>query len=177
MYKSFTSIYLGAFLLLITLGSKAQSTIESQALRSAKSMNISTQQQALDELKNRGISENQARQMARMRGVDFDQFLRSNFNNSIDTSIKIPVDNKIIDTGLRINTTSYQTSNTQEYKQTNKLDSNFIKYFGYDVFLNNPFAQKEYLVGNIDEGYIIAPGDVVKVLVFGDNATVIMRCS
>ena len=37
------------------------------------------------------------------------------------------------------------------------------------IFLNNPFAQKEYLVGNIDEGYIIAPGDVLRIVVFGDN--------
>ena len=42
-------------------------------------------------------------------------------------------------------------------------------YFGYDIFLNNPFANKDYLVGNIDEGYILAPGDVLRIYVFGDN--------
>ncbi len=55
----------------------AQNATESQVLNTAKSMNISTQQQALEALKQKGISESQARQMARMRGVDFDSFLAS----------------------------------------------------------------------------------------------------
>ena len=42
-------------------------------------------------------------------------------------------------------------------------------YFGYDIFINNPFGEKEYLVGNIDEGYILAPGDELRITVFGDN--------
>ena len=48
-------------------------------------------------------------------------------------------------------------------------DTVSLKYFGYDIFLNNPFANKDYLVGNIDEGYILAPGDVLRIYVFGDN--------
>ena len=41
-----------------------------------------------------------------------------------------------------------------------------LNYFGYDIFLNNPYANKEYLVGNIDENYILAPGDIFRVYVF-----------
>ena len=45
-----------------------------------------------------------------------------------------------------------------------------LDFFGYDIFLNNPYANKEYLVGNIDENYILAPGDVFRVYVFGINS-------
>jgi len=30
-------------------------------------------------------------------------------------------------------------------------------YFGYDIFKNNPYLNKEYLLGNIDEGYLNQP--------------------
>ena len=36
--------------------------------------------------------------------------------------------------------------------------------------MNNNFANKEYLIGNIDEGYILSPGDAVRIYVFGDNS-------
>ena len=50
---------------------------EAQILSEAKSRNINSQQEALEALSAQGISENQARQLARMRGIDFDTFLAS----------------------------------------------------------------------------------------------------
>ena len=29
---------------------------------------------------------------------------------------------------------------------------------------------KEYLLGNIDEGYLIAPGDELRIITYGDNS-------
>ena len=43
-------------------------------------------------------------------------------------------------------------------------------YFGYNIFNNNPYLDKEYLLGNIDEGYLIAPGDEIKIMTYGDNS-------
>ena len=42
------------------------------AIDEAKRRNISTQQEALQALAENGITEAQARQMARVRGIDFD---------------------------------------------------------------------------------------------------------
>ena len=50
-----------------------------------------------------------------------------------------------------------------------QVEKNTEKYFGYDIFVNNPFGSKDYLLGNIDEGYILAPGDELRITVFGDN--------
>lgn len=158
----------------------AQSATEAQVLSTTKSMNISSQQQALDALKSKGISESQARQMARMRGVDFDSFLSNYFtnstnssNNSISTGTLLPsnvyANNNVVDT-LNIKSTPIITGESQENTLSSIAKAEADKYFGYEIFLNNPFAQKDYLVGNIDEGYIIAPGDVLRMVVFGDNA-------
>ena len=61
-------------LLLSFLNGFAQT--EAQILNEAQNRNITTQQEALEALSVQGISENQARQLARMCGIDFDTFLR-----------------------------------------------------------------------------------------------------
>ena len=43
-------------------------------------------------------------------------------------------------------------------------------YFGYSIFDRNPFLEKEYLLGNIDEGYLVSPGDKLRIIVFGNNS-------
>jgi protein involved in polysaccharide export with SLBB domain len=145
----------------------ANVAIQNQALSEAKALNITTQQQALDALKQKGIDENQARQMARMRGIDFDSFLKSNFTSSPALAASTaPV---ILSDAGTVVSTPIIVGNIQDNAQTTITKAEADKFFGYDIFLNNPFAQKEYLVGNIDEGYIIAPGDVLRLVVFGDN--------
>jgi protein involved in polysaccharide export with SLBB domain len=172
-----------SFLLILSFAffnaSIAQNATESQVLNTAKSMNISTQQQALEALKQKGISESQARQMAKLRGVDFDSFLATYFTSSTpnksnssgssifqNTGIKL---SDVTDT-LKIKATSILSDSSQEAQPTLITIAEADRFFGYEIFLNNPFAQKDYLVGNIDEGYIIAPGDVLRMVVFGDNA-------
>lgn len=178
MYKSLIKRYLSIVFLFINIFSFAQTTIETQALNTAKSMNINTQQQALDALKSKGISESQARQMARMRGVDFDSFLANYFtNSSANTTVNAGVipsnlvnsSSNVVD-ALNVTTTPILVGVSQDNTPTKITKAEADKYFGYEIFLNNPFAQKDYLVGNIDEGYIIAPGDILRIVVFGDNA-------
>ena len=41
-------------------------------------------------------------------------------------------------------------------------------YFGYDIFNNNPYANQQALVGNIDPGYLIGPGDELRVYLWGE---------
>lgn len=154
----------------IAFAQNTNESIENQALSEAQAMDITTQQQALDALKKRGIDENQARQIAKMRGIDFDQFLRSNFKTMGDSLLKKSSSNVFADPPLKVTPTLMQLGEIQEKNPISISKSDIDKHFGYDIFINNPFAQKEYLVGNIDEGYIIAPGDVLRILVFGDNA-------
>ena len=157
----------------------AQNATESQVLNTAKSMNISTQQQALEALKQKGISESQARQMARMRGVDFDSFLATYFTGSTSNTANssgsailpssIASTTNVVD-AMQVKSTPVIVGASQDAQPTLITKAEADRFFGYEIFLNNPFAQKDYLVGNIDEGYIIAPGDVLRMVVFGDNA-------
>ena len=57
-----------------------------------------------------------------------------------------------------------------DQEEINFYSEDSVLYFGYDVFVNNKFSNKEYLIGNIDEGYILSPGDVLRIYVFGDNS-------
>jgi hypothetical protein len=68
------------FILLLTIGfSYAQSPNENDVLKEAERRNIVTVDQALKTLKENGISESQARILAREKGISFDEFLNTNF--------------------------------------------------------------------------------------------------
>ena len=131
----------------------------------ASSMGISTQSDVLNELARRGMTEADARRMAAVYGISYDEYMSTYILNTISSEIVSPVVSELtIDT--MIVPLEVQEELIEE-KTEDILES--FNYFGYDIFLNNPFANKEYLVGNIDEGYILAPGDVLRIYVFGDN--------
>ena len=74
---------------------------EAQLLEEAESRNITSQQDALAALSAQGISENQARQLARMRGIDFDSFLATYFpassaTQNVKTAPALPVVTELV---------------------------------------------------------------------------------
>lgn len=145
---------------------------EAQLASQAKAMDITSRQQALDELSKRGISESQARQMARMRGIDFDSFLDNYLGNSSSTvgGSKTPASNlPPLGASIVRDTVILQKELIQAVSPTTS-DSVDTRYFGYSIFQNNPFLSKQYLTGNIDEGYLVAPGDRLRITIFGDNS-------
>ena len=136
--------------------------------KTANSLNIKTRNQAIDELRKRGISENDARQMAKIRGIDFDEYLNSyltqnqkEVNNSKTTPFLIIEDSTLADESI------INPGTDSILVAANRLDDDASVFFGYSIFKNNPFLSKEYLTGNIDENYLISPGDKLRILVFG----------
>jgi len=150
---------------LLQLHSQTEQDIISEANR----LKISSRQEAISALSDKGISESQAKQMAQIRGIDFeaflDQYLKSNKGASEKNSINTIANNVVTElkVALPLNDTIVAPDPTEVVEKV--VDN----YFGYDIFVNNPFGQKEYLLGNIDEGYILAPGDELRITVFGDN--------
>ncbi len=130
--------------------------------------NITTKAEAIDELNRNGITLSQAQEMARIQGIDLNTFLSNNFGldfseNQNKSNLGSDINDKIevvIDTIPNKNF----TSSNQVVDEIDKT------YFGYEIFENNPFAEKDYLVGNIDEGYLLSPGDELRITVFGNNA-------
>jgi protein involved in polysaccharide export with SLBB domain len=156
------------FILLLTIGfSYAQSPNVSAILKEAERRNIVTVDQALKTLKENGISESQARILAREKGISFDEFLNTNFkkNTSVDKSVtSIDPDNTVL---VPPKTDFIQDSIPALVEPISKSSP---VYFGYDIFDRNPFLEKEYLLGNIDEGYLVSPGDKLRIIVFGNNS-------
>ena len=146
--------------------SQTNELIINQAIQQAEAQNIETKGQAMDALKASGLTEAQARQLAAQRGLSYDQLLNDYFSNE--------------------NSDLEENSNSEENEEENEEESEEeeeeeeeegvgnrlagAKYFGYDIFNNNPYLDKEYLLGNIDEGYLIAPGDELRIITYGNNS-------
>ena len=144
--------------------SQPEQTVISEANR----LNVSSKQDAKTALSSKGISESQARQMAKLRGIDYDtalaEYLKSKEGDVKKTTLK-KGDTEVV-TELKVADLAVETVLPTKLNTTHEKAS---QYFGYNIFKNNPFGQKEYLLGNIDEGYILAPGDELRITVFGDN--------
>lgn len=158
------------FVLCFALMGYAQTLEEQTLLNEAKKRNITNIEQALAALKENGISEAQARTLAREKGISFDDFLRENFSSdAIATSSITTLDP---DTSILVNpeeslSAVYETIDSLSFENEGSKESS---YFGYSIFDKNPYLEKEYLLGNIDEGYLISPGDELRIIVFGNNS-------
>lgn len=69
-------------ILLCSISLFAQTPCEKTVLDEAKRRNINTVEQALEELNRNGISQSQARVLARQQSISFDAFLNNNFNST-----------------------------------------------------------------------------------------------
>ena len=134
----------------------------SELANQAQNLGISSEEDVLRELQRRGMTVQDAERMALIYGIDYNEYISQYITgNDVAASATLPVVSELVIQGDSIQEI------LEDSVQKDIIES--LNYFGYDIFLNNPFANKEYLVGNIDEGYILAPGDVLRIYVFGDN--------
>ncbi|MDA8640084.1 SLBB domain-containing protein [Flavobacteriaceae bacterium] len=139
-----------------------------QVVEEAKKRNITTKEGALQFLGENGYTEAEARQIARIKGIDFDAYLESMTNIS-SSVLQAEESLDAVVSEIEVAAESFTTTQTDVLTENIEKNQDLDSYFGYSIFDNNPFASKEYLTGNIDEGYLIAPGDELKLTVFGDN--------
>ena len=143
------------------------SQTEQDVISEANRLEINSREKAISELAARGISLSQAQEMAQLRGMDFESFL-DNYLKSNAGKTKSVTPTKINDVVTELKVVpldTLQIVTSKEVIEPKEIEN----YFGYDIFVNNPFGEKDYLLGNIDEGYILAPGDELRITVFGDN--------
>ena len=118
-----------------------------------------TKQDALNALRAKGVTLEQAQKLALANGL---------LPDTKSTKSNVVKANDVV-TDLKVVEVKQDTIIPIKPKQVLPIQKNTEKYFGYDIFVNNPFGEKDYLLGNIDEGYILAPGDELRITVFGDN--------
>ena len=148
--------------------SQTNEVLINQALQTAESQNISTQAQAIQALAASGMTEAQARQLAAQRGISYDELLNDYFSDEINIESIADPDTSILEEA----SISDVKEVIEEIDNINEaLDKTEEQvYFGYNIFENNPYLNKEYLLGNIDEGYLISPGDELRIMTYGDNS-------
>ena len=116
------------------------------------------------------MSEAEARKMARVYGIDYDMYLEKYILKEMmnqEEIIPTAPDSSTV-SELDFIMPTYEPETIDDFFIDDSLNS--FPYFGYDIFKNNPFANKDYLVGNIDENYILGPGDEIRIYVWGAHA-------
>ena len=145
--------------------SQTNEVLINQALQTAESQNITTQAQAVQALAASGMTEAQARQLAAQRGISYDELLNDYFSDEINIESSTDPDTSILEEATILDDKEVIEEMKIRRRKTEKQ-----VYFGYNIFENNPYLNKEYLLGNIDEGYLIAPGDELRIITYGDNS-------
>ena len=168
-------IKLLSFLVCFSLILYAQT--ETQIANEIKKLGISSMSDVNAELAKRGMSEADARKMAKVYGLDYDEYLNKYIGDGEIGGSEIgglnPFSNNSFSysDSLTVSKLNY-TIAVEETNDTllGSNSTNTLPYFGYEIFKNNPFANKDYLVGNIDENYILGPGDEIRIYVWGAHA-------
>ena len=163
-YKFMKNIVLALFLSLsFMLSAQTEVQIDNELNRRG----IKTQVDIDAELAKRGMTVSEARNMAKMYGIDYDSYiakyiLPNKAPNTLSSDPTTFIEEETI-TKIKYVGDSIFPVKTEKV-EVHKVDP---KYFGYYIFKNNPFANKDYLVGNIDEGYILSPGDELRIYIWG----------
>ena len=125
-------------------------------------------------LKEKNMTEDDARALARLYGLDYDQFMKMYILGGRDVLVTKPkIESDIKDTtkaeSFEQTKTELEADSVAKEKksfetQQKKTD---LDYFGYSLFEKIPTAFEPAAVGPIDPGYLIGPGDVLRLYLWG----------
>lgn len=144
---------------------------EQQIRNELEKRGIDTIEEVQVELRKRGMSEADARRQAQVYGIDYDEYLRQYILGNSPTT-KQTYGTASVDI-IEANPVDYVADIKDEMVQeaptiTADPKPSGLSYYGYNVFNSNPFANQQALVSNIDPGYIIGPGDELRIYLWGD---------
>lgn len=178
MRNRFFSI-LGLIFLLLSIG-LSQST-KDQLLNLARSgaFDRMSASEIRGKLKELGISESDAIQMAREKGYDLSRYLGTSMiapNDTTNGRLGIPQTQiQINPTPAPVVTPATQPAAIETVKSllpdTGKVPHgiNGLEYFGYEIFKNIPTAFQPNEVGPVDPGYLIGQGDNLRLSIWGQT--------
>ena len=145
---------------------------EAQIASEIENLGINSMFDVNTELARRGMSEAEARKMAKVYGIDYDMYLEKYILKKDEKPVvKSNVKSSDSSAVSKINYIIPVKEPKENIELKKSSDStNDLPHFGYKIFKSNPFANKDYLVGNIDENYILGPGDEIRIYVWGAHA-------
>ena len=123
-------------------------------------------------LEEKNMTEDDARALARMYGLNYDQFMQMYIMGQRDALVNKPIikfpepDTTEVDS-IFLEKPKKKIEAEEELipHMGNKKNEN--EYFGYGLFEKIPTAFEPAAVGPIDPGYLIGPGDVLRLYVWG----------
>ena len=139
---------------------------------------IKNKEDVLQELQKRNMTEEDARRMAKQYGMDYDEFIQKYILQEKEPAKQTftPAKQKNISEKKPLKLVKEEKPDTlKAEKEIIKTPSDSLavpvpgklKYFGYDLFKEIPAAFEPAEVGPIDPGYLIGPGDVLRIYLWG----------
>lgn len=173
----------------------ARSQSQTKILQMLKRDNVSDVSDVQAELRKRNMTEGDARRMAKSYGMDYDTFISTyitggkaqseTFRSSVPVqnmaqNQAAPQDTQAVKAEDKTVKAEEKTAKTEEKtvkaeEKAAKVDERAeaktegeLQYFGYDIFKSTPAAFEPSDAGSIDPGYIISPGDELRLYLWGD---------
>ncbi len=163
--------FVSLFILLLTSTNVILAQTEQQVLQKLQQEGVTSMDDVQKELKKRNMTEDDARKLAKQYGMDYDSFIKTYIMGG--KAIEPPTVK--VETPATTGATTVQTTVvTEEIPKeiaatpppTPKTEGG-MEYFGYKIFESIPAAFEPTTVGPIDPGYLIGPGDVLRLYLWG----------
>lgn len=170
----FKNIFL-FFISFSILSFSASSQTENQIKQRLKQEGISTTRDVKDELSKRNMTEEDARRLAKQYGMDYDSFIATYILSGSDLPKTTTVIEKAPDNVTNVivapldQTPPVTTAPVEEIKvdRSPAPTEGGLEYFGYNLFKNIPSSFEPSEIGPVDPGYLIGPGDNLRLSMWG----------
>ena len=163
--------------LLILTVSQSYPQTEMQIKKRLEQQGIQSQADIQKALKDKNMTEDDARKLAKQYGVNYDQFIQMYIIGGRDillpqTPMQLPPEEIVTQPPIDITAQQPGKDTTEqeieELKISTKLkEKKGLEYFGYSLFEKIPAAFEPAAVGPVDPGYLIGPGDVLRLYLWG----------
>ena len=150
---------------------------EMQIKKRLEQQGIQSQADIQKALKDKNMTEDDARKLAKQYGVNYDQFIQMYIIGGRDillpqTPMQLPPEEIVTQPPIDITAQQPGKDTTEqeieELKISTKLkEKKGLEYFGYSLFEKIPAAFEPAAVGPVDPGYLIGPGDVLRLYLWG----------
>jgi len=128
-------------------------------------------------LKDKNMTEDDARKLAKQYGVNYDQFIQMYIMGGRDillpqTPMQLPPEEIVTQPPIDITAQQPGKDTTEQEIEELKISTKLkkkkgLEYFGYSLFEKIPAAFEPAAVGPVDPGYLIGPGDVLRLYLWG----------
>jgi polysaccharide biosynthesis/export protein len=155
------------FITFILYLSPSYSQTEEQIQQRLQQEGIHTKEDVLEELRKRNMTEDDARKLASQYGVDYDAFISTYIMGGQPVQAETEITEAPDFTVPDEKPVEEPDETAPQKKAGTVLTDTGPEYFGYRLFKDIPPAFEPGVIGPVDPGYLIGPGDALRLSVWG----------